>query len=367
MTSWGYRVKDSYNRRPRRTLVPAAALTLFDLFLNNRSRLFYSRREYPIVRALAALTSLNYYEQSREQRYCDEARRHLEWLRENSCVGFSGPCWGLGFDYAVSADVHYDANTPLTTMTPYALEAFVRYEALCSDGRYLDTIQGIFRFFESDVQVMEETEDYLVTSYSTFRDRRVVNAVSYTLFAYSLCLPYLDEPQQQKAQQKIRKLYAFVADQQQADGSWYYSPDGQSFIDCFHSCIILKNLIKASRVVDLPDCDQRVERGYTYLKQNFYVANRGLFKRFSVANKPSLIQFDLYDNAEFLCLAAIRGDSELVSKLSGSIRQTFIRGEQIYSQLDRFGFLHNADHLRWAVLPYLYARSVLGLTKDEAP
>jgi hypothetical protein len=360
MTPLGFRVKDFFNRHRRLALLPAGILTLFDVYFNDRLRLFYRRREYPIVRAWAALILLNIYERERDPVLIECARAHLEWLTQHSCQGYSGPCWGLGFNYAVNSEITYDHNMPLTTMTPYPLEAFVRYTKLSGDDRYLSTIRGIYEFLEKDVEVMEETATYLVTSYGAVRDRKVINAVSYVMLSYALLLPYIEAEERQRTEVKIGKLYAYVAMNQKEDGSWLYSPDERSFIDCFHSCIVLKNLIKTDSLVALAGSRELVERGYGFLKNNFVIRREGLFKRFVLANKTSLVAFDLYDNSEMLNLAFMMGDSELVSSLDQRIEEAFVRGNNIYSQIDFIGLRHGRNTLRWAVMPYFYALSVTG-------
>jgi hypothetical protein len=147
---------------------------------------------------------------------------------------------------------------------------------------------------------------------------------------------------------------------QKANGSWLYSPDERSFIDCFHSCIVLKNLIKTNSLVALSGSGEIVERGYGFLKSNFMVREKGLFKRFALANKPSLVLFDLYDNSEMLNLAFMMGDTKLVHSLDQHIAEAFVRGNDIYSRIDCFGLRHSRNTLRWAVMPYFYALSVMG-------
>jgi len=161
-----------------------------------------------------------------------------------------------------------------------------------------------------------------------------------------------------RIKEKIAKLYAFIRDQQRVDGSWLYSPDGNSFIDCFHSCIVLKNLIKASKFIALDNCEAVIHSGYNYIKQNFLSGN-GLARRFSVSNKPSMIRYDLYDSAELMSLSALTGDHELVANLSRNIELSFVRGQDIYSQIDIIGRRRNKNMLRWAVMPYLHALSQL--------
>ncbi|MCK4348495.1 MAG: hypothetical protein KAW47_07750 [Thermoplasmatales archaeon] len=358
-TAGGFIVKNFYNHHPKLGLVPAALFTLYDVFLNNERRNFYTPQEYPIVRAWAALILLNLYRHNRKASTIDNVVLHLDWLKQNTCHGYSGYCWGLGFKYAVSKDLIYDSNMPLSTMTPYPLEAFVTYTEISKSDAYLDVIRSIYSFFENDIQILEETKEYLVTSYAPLPDRKVVNAVSYSMYSLAILLPYIDEMEHQRLGQKIKKLFAFIVKSQNADGSWFYSPEGHSFIDCFHSCVVLKNIIKTNRAFPLHDSDQVVAQGYLYLKNNFFVEKVGLFKRFSKSNKPSIVKFDLYDNAEMLNLAILMGDGSLVGELRKAIEKNFCVGEDIYSQIDIMGKKRNKNMLRWAVMPYLYALSLL--------
>ncbi len=253
----------------------------------------------------------------------------------------------------------YEAQLPLATMTPYPLEAFVSYHALTRDDAIPPVVLGIYEFLERDIQVMEDTATYQVTSYAARRDRRVINAVSYVMFSLGLLLPYLPQEQRERALGRIHKLYRFVTLAQRADGSWLYSPDGRPFIDCFHSCIVLKNLVRADRDVGLPGARAVIDRGFDYLLRNFRDAETGLFRRFSLENKPSLVRFDLYDNAEVMTLATLMGDTALASSVGAAIERQFCRGHDIFSQVDCFGLRHNRNTLRWAVMPYLLALSAL--------
>ena len=353
----GFYVKDLFNRNRAMGLLPAGALTLFDTLLNGTARLFYVRQEYPIVRALAALSLLNLHRCGGDSGHLDYARGHLQWLAEHCCEGYAGACWGLGFRYPVSSTIIYDANTPFVTITPYAIEAFVEYEALTGDRRYSSLVGSAYDFFDRDIHVMQETDDWMATSYGPIPDRMVTNAVSYTMYSYALLLPYLESEARSKALRRIDKLYTFVRLNQRPDGLWLYSPEGQSFIDCFHTCFVLKNLLKTRRLVDLPDSIGIVTHGYSRMKATMYDARSGLFTRFALSNKPSLVKYDLYDNAEALGLAVLLGDDQLVASLSRAIDQCFRQGSDVYSQIDGMGIRRNRNMLRWAVMPYVHALS----------
>lgn len=358
-TSLGVWVKDLYNRRRFSGTVPAALLAAFDLFINNRRRMFYAPQEYPAVRALAALSLLNLGGGNGAERCLDYARAHLKWLQEHSCTGYSGCCWGLGFPYPVTSRIFYGANTPLATMTPYALEAFVAYYALTREEWARRVIRSVYDFFERDIRVMRDTGEAMATSYGPCEDRIVINAVSYAMYSYALLLPFIAPEQCVEARKKIAKLYRFVALDQKTDGSWLYSPDGPSFIDCFHSCIVLKNIVKTDRILPLEGSAEVVQKGYRYIVENFRDARSGLFKRFTLANKPGAVKFDLYDNAEVLNVAVLLGDRRLAGALVPAILRAFCDGQDVYSHIDIFGRRRNRNTLRWAVMPFMYALSQL--------
>ncbi len=347
-TRAGFEIKRLYNRS--RWFAPLAVAAAAADLLNNRRRLFYKKQEYAAVRAFAAMALLNLYEKQPDARFLDYARRHLEWLAAHRSAGYKGYGWGLGFRHTVSRALLHDANTPFAVITPYALEAFVRFRRIAGGAQYQHVIDGIRRFFDEDIQVMHEDDETLATSYGPSRDRIVHNAVSYTMYAYALLLP-------DGVEAKIRKLYRYLRNAQRPDGSWFYAAGAGSFIDCFHSCILLKNLVKTNRIVPLAGCMDVVYAGYKYLHSHMLDTRRFLFKRFSVRNKPSLIRYDLYDNAEMLNLALLLGDRHVADKLLASIDRHFRAGQDIYSQIDLFGARRSKNTLRWAVMPYLYALS----------
>jgi hypothetical protein len=357
--SIGVRVKKLFNASRLLGATPALGLTLYDILINNRFRFGYKKQEYPIVRALAGQILISEYQRTNDKELLYAAKNHLEWLKENIFVGYSGACWGLGFRWSAFKNVIYDANTPHTTHTPYALEAFHRYTQLTGEPEYIALIKSCFNYYEKDVHVMFEDDSMMAVSYGPFKDRIVINASSYTLFAYSIFLDYFPE-QKNYILKKIMKLYRFILENQQVDGSWFYSPDNKnSFIDCFHSCIIIKNLLKANNNVKIEGLEIIVRKGYKYINEQFFNNKYGLYKRFTKNNKLSLTKFDLYDNAEVLNIANMMDDTKRVKDLTTAINYYFIEGKNIYSVIDYLGVKRNKNMLRWAVMPYLYALSSL--------
>lgn len=357
-TDLGIKVKTLFNSSRWLGAIPALILTLYDLLLNNRLRYGYKKQEYPIVRALSAQILLNEYQKSADKELLISVKENLDWLIKNISKDYSGACWGLGFKWSAGKNMVYKGDTPFTTHTPYALEAFHLYTQSTGNLEYINLIKSCFAYYERNVCIMFEDDYMMAVSYGPFRDRIVTNATSYTLYAYSIFLNYFPE-RNSYISNKISKLYKFILKNQNTDGSWLYSPNEESFIDCFHSCIIIKNLIKANNIKRIEGLDLIAEKGYKYIIDRFYNAKHGLYKRFTKSNKVSLTKFDLYDNAEVLNIANLMGDTNTVKELHASINHQFIDGENIYSAIDYWGFRKNKNTLRWAVMPYLFALSCL--------
>lgn len=357
-TFLGSGIKRLFNYQGILGIGPAAFLTLYDTYINNALRIGYSKVDYPIVRAFAVLILINLYAVEPKNVYRIAAAKHLEKLLKLRCSGFAGSCWGLGWRYPVKKGLVYDKNAPYTTVTPYALEAFIAFTKTFETNGYDEVIQSILPFFNEDIKVLQETDDYLVTSYGALYDRIAYNSISYTMYSFALLLKYANEEQTPYIRTKIRKLYNYIVAGQEKNGSWYYSPEGRSFVDCFHSCFILKNIIKTSKIVPLEDSDLVVKFGYEYLKNNFRDPLTGLFVRFVINNKPGIVKYDLYDNAEMLNLALLAGDTALAKELIRHLSKYFwIKDKGIYSKIDRFGKQHDFNTLRWAVFPFLYGLS----------
>lgn len=359
-TAFGSRVKQRYYKNKYLGLLPAGALTLFDLYVNNQKRKFYQKQAYPITVAQAVLTLLNLYKKEPKYSYLRYAKQHLDWLLANSCQGYHGYCWGMNYDWVYTATESYDKNTPFSTHTPYPLEAMIAYYNITKDPDLIQPIKSVFLFLEKELQIMLESQEALILSYGVHQDRIVTNANAYSMYMYALLLPFFPE-HQGYIEQKIQKLYYFLDAIQNKNGSWLYAPyDDDSFIDCFHSAFVLKNILKTNKIVQLKDSELLVQKGYRYLLKHFLNPKRMLFKRFSKANKLSLVKFDLYDNAEMLNLAILLEDSSMIEALTKSIQTTFVKKEgEIASMIDLLNRPKNINHLRWATLPYLYALSQL--------
>ena len=74
----------------------------------------------------------------------------------------------------------------------------------------------------------------------------------------------------------------FVLECQNSEGSWYYANDGKRlFIDHFHTCFVLKALVKIEQMTGHRGCTEAIQRGVDYYVANLFDEG-GLPKPFSV-------------------------------------------------------------------------------------
>jgi hypothetical protein len=362
----GFAIKNYYNHHKILGLPFAGLATVYDIYVNNRFRIFYRKQEYPIVRAMASLALMNMYKRKESKEHLQFAEKHIRWLLDHTCKGYSGKCWGINFKYPVDKCLVYNENTPFVTITPYILEALHQYALLTKDPVCIDAIKSVFRFFKNDIKVLYENTDSLATSYGPFKDRIVINALSYTMYSYALLARYhLNGEDRDFAESTARKLYQYIINHQHKNGSWMYSVEDNSFIDCFHSCFVVKNVIKANACFKFPNAQSTVVKGYNYVKKAFWVESDQLFKRFSLTNKMGIAKYDLYDNAEALNLAVLMKDKDLIWVLLKSIYHHFYKDGHFFSMLDVFGMKKNRDMMRWAFMPLLYVMSSLDYASEN--
>ena len=326
---------------------------LLDAYAPRLIRAFIAPQEYPTVRAMAVLSALNLHQIDADPRYLELAQVSADWLVENQSPGYHGACWGLNFPWMTKGG-YYPPTTPFITHTPYCVEALFSCFDVTGAGKYYDTAVSSLEFLEHDLQVIYRDRDRIAMGYGPGMESRVVvNANSYAMMLYALLASRMPQ-RRAPLLEKAARLFNFVAGAQNQDGSWlYYNDSGKgNFIDCFHSCFVMKNLVKYARLSGAK-VDSIVDRGLDYVLENFVDPECHLARRFTVSANPSLVKFDLYDQAELLNVLLLRQrgpDSELL--LQAILKHFYLPKERTFAyQIDRFGFRNRMSYLRWAVMP----------------
>lgn len=266
--------------------------------------------------------------------------------------------WGLPFAWYSKNGV-YGANIPYVTNTPYIMEALLRFAiqpSLYTES--MELFHGTWAFLES-LKVMHESENELALSYAPIDEpRMVVNANSYAAFAYALHAVHGKQEAREIARKKCEMIVRWVVHQQGKDGSWLYyaDQDAGNFIDCFHSCFVVKNLLKVSKLLpDLSGVIQPVATlGWVYIRRELYDPASGLCRRFAVRAQRDPFRWDLYDQAEYLGLLVDFGLLEEAESFAARVENKFRKGEHWYCRIDVLNRRWGKDFLRWGIVPFWY-------------
>lgn len=224
--------------------------------------------------------------------------------------------------------------------------------------KYLEWLEGIAEFVHGDLKDIPTGSDSTARSSSPFDERRVVNASAYRAFVLFeaghrfLRQDYLDTD---------NRNLNFVLESQQDDGSWFYAMESrESFIDNFHTCFNLKNLVKLNSMVCSGRVTSAIRKGYDYYRRNL-IDVAGNPKPFAVEPRFQVTKLEMYDFAEGITLGSllgveIPGSGDLARSLADKlITQHQLPAGYFVTRVFRGGIRHCFPFLRWPQAQLLLA------------
>jgi hypothetical protein len=297
--SLGRRAKAAYHRHPLMGRAAVAPLVALDVLAPGVRRLVRPPVRFPIADAHYALAFTALARLDADERHLVRARTHLDALRNSRSRRFPEWCWGFPFTWETAVGT-WEAGRPLITQTPYAYDAFAAADELISAAERDAILGSVGTFAFKRIPSRGTGAGNSVASYSPFDSRQVVNANAYRgallLDAGRRFnrLDWIDEGE---------RNIGFVLECQRDDGSWPYAVDGlDQFVDNFHTCFVLKNLVKSRRLGVRQDVLDALVRGYGYYKRALLDEHLQPVP-FAVGRRVSLHKRDLYDYAEGIVLA----------------------------------------------------------------
>lgn len=310
----GQKAKRLYYRNRLLGTLAVAPIIFCEAFVPSARRLFWKPQRFPIADAHYAMGFATLSKVLQERRYYDRAVHFLKILDETRCPRQKHYAWGYPFSW-VCLEGTVDISTPLITTEPYVYEALSQVYEIDKDQKWRHIMQSLAQHVSEDYFDAGTTVRAASASYcpSTRRDDgMVVNASAYR--AFMLTKAALDFSEEKYRRQAERNMY-FVIESQNADGSWYYAMDGtRSFIDHFHTCFVMKALVKIERMTGNPDCTAAIERGARYYATHLF-DEHGLPRPFSKAPRLTVYKRELYDYAECINLATLlRGRFSLLDQ-----------------------------------------------------
>jgi hypothetical protein len=131
----------------------------------------------------------------------------------------------------------------------------------------------------------------------------VINASAYRAFLLMSASEQFGESAYRRAAEGNLN---FVLKSQQSNGSWLYAADTvRDFVDHFHTCFVLKALVKIEKIAGREECSEAIEKGVEYYVSELF-DEQGLPKPFSKAPRYfTQYRRVLYDYAECINLGAL--------------------------------------------------------------
>jgi hypothetical protein len=319
----GRRAKALYYRKPLLGTLAVAPMIVSEAFIPSARRLFWKPQRFPIADAHYAMGFAFLSRALDEPAHHQHAVHFLEVLEETRCPGYERHAWGYPFDWETRNGT-LKANTPFITTVPYVYEAFREVYQIDKDERWHQVMRSTADHALLDYRDVETSPGAASCAYTPdpHDPAGVINASAYRASTLmTAALDFSDRRYAEVAEQNLN----FVLEAQNADGSWYYSIDGQrDFVDHFHTCFVLKGLAKIEALTGLGRCTDAIERGVTYYVQHLFDERR-LPKPFSKAPRLTVYRRELYDYAECINLAVLlRGRFPELDAISVAVVQDIL-------------------------------------------
>lgn len=293
----GRRAKSAYYRNHAIGSLAAAPFVMLDLLAPASRRLVAKPRRYPIADANFAMGYHMLHRTDGNPEWLSQAGDCLDSLLASRSRGVAGFGWGLPFDWESRTGL-FPAGTPLLSMTPYGYEAFESAYELGHEGRHLEVMEAIVRFTYAAFPETPTGEGAAAAAYGPSDRRQVINASAYRAF---LLIAGGNRFGSDVWSDAGRRNLEFVLSTQRSDGTWPYSVDGDDrFVDNIHTCFVLKNLIKISRLVPSARVRRAIELGLIAYRSQLLDA-QGLPIPFAHKHLTT-VRRELYDYAEAINL-----------------------------------------------------------------
>ena len=218
-------------------------------------------------------------------------------------------------------------------------------------------MESIGRFVFARIPAVEMSPGVKASAYSPIDARRVVNASAYRGFLLAVAGTRFEHPEWVW---EARAMLAFVLESQREDGSWLYAMDGKDkFVDNFHTCFVLKNLVKADRVLQDSAIRDAITRGYAFYKA-FLLDSVGLPRPFARTQRPTLLRRDLYDYAEGINLALLLRDDDadarsIAGRLVGDLLADWVMPDGHFVTRQTVFGRNTVPYHRWAQAQMFHA------------
>lgn len=298
----GRRAKELYYRNRLIGLLAVSPMVFCEAFLPEARRLFWKRIRLPIADAHYAMGFAALHRETGDTAHLKRAVDFLNVLVQTRSPRYREHCWGYPFDW-VTRNGTIGKDTPLITTTPYVYEAFEAVHVIDGNPEWLRIMRSIAEHAMNDIGEFPLSSDMASSGYFPGDTTiGVVNASAYRAFLLTRASVRFGESAYRK---RAERLIKFVLHAQQPNGSWPYALDGtRDFVDHFHTCFVMKALVKIERITSHEGCRAAIEKGVRFYLSELF-DRQGLPKPFAKAPRLTVYRNELYDYAECINLSTL--------------------------------------------------------------
>jgi hypothetical protein len=293
--------KALYYKKPLLGTMVVAPMIFSEAFVPSARKLFWKRQRLPIADAHYAMGFAFLSRVTGEEKFHRRAVHFLEVLKETRCPAYKNYAWGYPFTWETRFGT-MESGIPLITTVPYAYEAFREVYLIDQDPQWREVMLSTAQHVFEDYQDQPTSAKGASSSYYPNHEHGVINASAYRAFTLTqAAVDFSDDRYLKTAEKNLN----FIFETQNADGSWFYSTEGErNFVDHFHTCFVLKALAKIEAITHNPDCTKAITAGVDYYVSNLF-DEQGFPKPFSRRPRLTVYRREGYDYAECINLAVL--------------------------------------------------------------
>lgn len=368
-TKYGVLVKKFFYKNKYLLAPFAASLLITETFFPEILSVLCDKRKEAIAEAHYSLGYMNLYKLTSDRKYLLSSEVHLKYLKENAIKGYSGYCWGYSKGWQTQKG-YWPENTPCVTTTPYVYSAFKEHYNITKNYEDIQICNSIADFCLYDLKKMPMPNGTFSAQYSTLDvDGSVINSTAYRTFILIDAWEgtgdkiYLDE-----AELNLN----FIISYQNEDGSWPYHAinSKQAMIDNFHTCFILKNLIKVHKILKRDEIFAVIKKGYEYYR-NYLFYKDGKPRHYAKSSLVKFRKYEMYDYAEGINLGCELRElipsayDKAVFLVNDLVDNYQLKDGHFVTRVTSLGTTHKVPYHRWPQAQLFNYLSKILLVEDR--
>jgi len=200
----------------------------------------------------------------------------LNKLIEVRSKGYSGYCWGYNFDWEARYAT-IPKYCPTIVATGIITNGLYELCKVTNNNRVEEIILSSVNFVLNDLNRTYEGDTYCL-SYSPYDYQKVYNA---TMKGARLLTQAYTISKEEKLIKEAEKIVQFVINNQNEDGSWFYSKgDARKWVDNFHTAYVLDCLKFYCEITSNKKAEESLNKGTNYYFNNLFTVE-GIPKYYS--------------------------------------------------------------------------------------